>query len=147
MSKMEYSLLLLKPDAVGNGLTDEILDVVSNSGLRVVLRRQLHLTNSQVEQLYSEHKDKGFFTHLRSFMTSGPCVVCIVEGDDAVNRLNELCGHNDPQQAATGTLRKLYGTGKSENAVHSPSDRQNFSNEIRLLLQVNDVSSLLTEMT
>ncbi|HKC63167.1 MAG TPA: nucleoside-diphosphate kinase [Pyrinomonadaceae bacterium] len=142
---MEYSLLLIKPDAVRGGVNDEILEVLSKAGLRVMLRRQLYLTASQVEQLYSEHKDKDFFPHLKDFMTSGPCEVCIIEGDDAINRLNKLCGHNDPQKAEAGTLRRLYGTGKSENAVHSPSDRHSFYTELRLLLQVDGVSALFTK--
>lgn len=143
---MEYTLLLIKPDAVKAGAQDKILHALSDAGLCVILRRSLLLTAGQVEHLYDVHKDKIFFTHLKGFMTSGPSEVCIIKGDDAINRLNEICGHNDPQKAVAGTIRRIYGTGKSENAVHSSANQHSFYTELQLLLQVRDISTLLTLM-
>lgn len=138
----EYALLLIKPDAVRLNLTSEILDRVNTAGLESIFVRRIHLTPQQAAELYQEHRTKDFFERLTNFMTSGPCEACVVGGESAIKRLDELCGHNDPQKAAPGTLRSLFGTGKSANAVHSSSDCERFQIELGLLLQTSSVLDL-----
>jgi len=142
---MEYSLLLIKPDAVRLKLNNEILAKVAGAGLETVFRREMRLTPEQVQELYRQHCQKEFFPYLKDFMISGPCEVCVVRGENAIKSLDELCGHNDPEKAASGTLRRIYGTGKSENAVHSSSTWQSFEFELKLLLHTVNVSDLIAE--
>lgn len=130
----DHTLLLIKPDAIRKDFRDEIMKKVIGIGLHMKMRNEIHLTIYQAHQLYKLHITENFFDHLISFMTSGPSEVVILTGEDAVRRLNELCGHNNPTLAKPGTLRQIYGTGKSENAVHSSSSHKEFCFEFSLLI-------------
>jgi len=135
-SASEYSLLLIKPDAVRKGYVPAIMKRVYDEGLTVVLHQPIALNRRIAATLYNVHRDEPFFEYLISFMTSGPSEMCVVSGADAVRRLNELCGHNNPGLAREGTLRALFGTGTSENAVHS-SDPESVRPELTLLLDAH----------
>jgi nucleoside-diphosphate kinase len=131
---IDHTLLLIKPDAIRKNFRDEIIKEVMGIGLQTRTRNEIHLTIYQAQQLYKLHMTENFFDQLISFMTSGPSEVLILTGEDAVRRVNELCGHNNPKMAKPGTLRHTYGTGKSENAVHSSSSHEDFCFEYSLLI-------------
>ncbi len=115
---VERTLSIIKPDVVARDQIGAILQHVEQTGLRIVATRMLQLDRRQAEGFYDVHRERPFFQSLVQFMTSGPVVVSVLEGDDASARYRKLMGATDPQQADAGTLRKLFGTDVERNAVH-----------------------------
>ena len=115
---MERTLSIVKPDAVSAGHLGAILDQIEKSGLRIVAMRLLQLDRERAQAFYAVHKDRPFFAGLVEFMTSGPVVVSVLEGDDAIARYRKLMGATNPEQADPGTLRVLYGSDIERNACH-----------------------------
>lgn len=114
----EHTLSIIKPDAVSKGLIGSIIARFEREGLRIAALRMLHLTREQAEGFYAVHRERPFFPDLVEFMTSGPVVVMVLEGEDAIDHNREIMGATDPRQAAEGTLRKLYAESIQNNAVH-----------------------------
>ncbi len=121
---VERTLSIIKPDVVARDQIGAILQHVEQTGLRIVATRMLQLDLRQAEGFYDVHRERPFFQSLVQFMTSGPVVVSVLEGDDAIARYRKLMGATDPEQADAGTLRKLFGTNVERNAVHG-SDAPN----------------------
>ncbi len=115
---VERTLSIIKPEVVARNQIGAILQHVEQTGLRIVATRMLQLDRRQAEGFYDVHRERPFFQSLVQFMTSGPVVVSVLEGDDAIARYRKLMGATDPQQADAGTLRKLFGTDVERNAVH-----------------------------
>ncbi|MCH6561069.1 MAG: nucleoside-diphosphate kinase [Myxococcales bacterium] len=115
---MERTLSIIKPEVVARNQIGAILQHVEQTGLRIVATRMLQLDRRQAEGFYDVHRERPFFQSLVQFMTSGPVVVSVLEGDDAIARYRKLMGATDPEQADAGTLRKLFGTNVEHNAVH-----------------------------
>ncbi len=115
---VERTLSIIKPDVVSRDQIGAILQHVEQAGLRIVATRMLQLDRRQAEGFYDVHRERPFFQSLVQFMTSGPVVVSVLEGDDAIARYRKLMGATDPEQADAGTLRKLFGTDVERNAVH-----------------------------
>ena len=115
---MERTLSIVKPDAVGAGNHGAILQKIEDSGLKVVAIRMLQMTQVQAEGFYAVHRERPFFDSLVNFMTSGPVVVSVLEGDDAINRYRKLMGATNPAEADEGTIRKAFATDIEKNAVH-----------------------------
>ena len=115
---VERTLSIIKPDVVARDQIGAILQHVEQTGLRIVATRMLQLDRRQAEGFYDVHRERPFFQSLVQFMTSGPVVVSVLEGDDAIARYRKLMGATDPEQADAGTLRKLFGTNLERNAVH-----------------------------
>ena len=125
----ERTFSIIKPDAVGRNLIGDIFHRFENAGLRIIAAKMLHLTREQAEGFYAEHQGKPFFDPLIKFMTSGPIMVQVLEGDDAIRRHREVIGATDPKKAQAGTIRADYATSVDQNAVHgsdcvSSSDRE-----------------------
>ena len=118
MAGVERTLSIVKPDAVAKGATGEILARFEKAGLRIVALRKLRLTKEQAEGFYAVHRERPFFKDLVAFMTSGPVVVSVLEGADAIARNRELMGPTDSKKAARGTIRGDLGTDIERNAVH-----------------------------
>jgi len=114
----ERTLCIIKPDAVGKNLAGKILAHIQEAGLRPVALRMLRLTQAQAEGFYAVHRERPFFADLVRFMTSGPVIAAVLEGEDAIQRYRKLMGATDPTKAEAGTLRKLYATSTQLNAVH-----------------------------
>ena len=114
----ERTFSIIKPDAVGRNLIGDIFHRFENAGLRIIAAKMLHLTREQAEGFYAEHKGKPFFDPLIKFMTSGPIMVQVLEGDDAIRRHREVIGATDPKKAQAGTIRADYATSVDQNAVH-----------------------------
>ncbi len=115
---LERTLSIIKPDAVSEGLTGQILAKIEQAGLKIVALRRMHLTQKQAEGFYAVHRERPFFTSLVEFMTSGPVVVSVLEAEDAIQRYRTIMGATDPAKAEEGTIRKLYGSNIQNNAVH-----------------------------
>jgi nucleoside-diphosphate kinase len=118
MAAPERTLSIVKPDAVARGAAGEILARFEKAGLRIVALKKLHLGQEQAEGFYAVHRERPFFKDLVAFMTSGPIVVSVLEGDGAIARNRELMGPTDSKKAAKGTIRGDFGTDIERNAVH-----------------------------
>lgn len=126
----ERTLSIVKPDGVQNGHIGHVLSHFESNGLRVRAMKMVRLTQPQAEGFYAEHKGRGFFGELIEFMTSGPCVLVMLEGDDAISKNRELMGATDPAQAAPNTLRKLYAESKGRNTVHGSDSAASAEREL-----------------
>lgn len=115
---MERTLSIIKPDAVSRNLTGAILKMIQDAGLRVVALKMLQLSKAEAEGFYAVHKERPFFGSLVEFMTSGPVVVSILEGDDAIARYRKLMGATNPEKAEAGTIRKTHALDIEKNSVH-----------------------------
>ena len=114
----ERTLSLIKPDAVSRNLTGEILVRIQRAGLTITALKMIRMTRAQAEGFYAVHRERPFFDGLVDYMTSGPVVCAVLEGEDAIRRYRELMVATDPARAAEGTLRRLYALDRERNAVH-----------------------------
>ncbi|MFV0421873.1 nucleoside-diphosphate kinase [Oleidesulfovibrio sp.] len=114
----ERTFAIIKPDATKRNLEGPILSIIQDKGLRVVAMKKMQLTKEQAEGFYYVHKERPFFGSLTDFMTSGPIVAMVLEGENAVARWRELMGATNPENAAEGTIRKQFAEGLEANSVH-----------------------------
>jgi len=114
----ERTLTIIKPDAVAAGHIGDIIKIFEASHFNIVAARLVKLTKTEAEGFYAVHRGKGFFESLTRFMSSGPALVMVLEGDNAIVRLREVMGATNPAHAASGSIRKLYATSIESNAVH-----------------------------
>lgn len=115
---MERTLSIIKPDAVSRNLAGAILNMIQDSGLTVAAMKMIHMSKAQAEGFYHVHKARPFFADLTAFMCSGPVVVSILEGDNAIARYRTLMGATNPANAEEGTIRKRYALDIEKNSVH-----------------------------
>ena len=115
---MERTLSIIKPDAVSRNLAGAILKMIQDAGLKVVAMKMIQLSKAEAEGFYAVHKERPFFRSLVDFMTSGPVVVSILEGDDAIAKYRKLMGATNPANAEEGTIRKTYALDIEKNSVH-----------------------------
>ena len=116
---------MIKPDGVENGHTGSILEKITSSGFRIVALKKTQLTQSDAEAFYAVHKARPFYGELVAYMTRGPIVAAILEKENAVDDFRTLIGATNPEDAADGTIRKLYATSLSENAIHGSDSDEN----------------------
>ena len=126
----ERTLSILKPDATRRNLTGKINAVFEGAGLRIVAQRRLHLSQQQAEAFYGAHRERGFFKDLVGFMVSGPVVVQVLEGDDAIAQNRRLMGATNPANADAGTIRKLFAESIEANSVHGSDSPEAAAHEI-----------------
>jgi nucleoside-diphosphate kinase len=136
---VERTLCIVKPDAVSRNLAGSILERIEEGGLRVVAMRMLHLTKPQAEGFYAVHRERPFFEPLVRFMTSGPVIVAVLEGDDAIGRYRKLMGATNPEEADPGTLRKDFATNIERNAVHGSDGVDTAATEIAYFFATLDL--------
>src|SRR5581483_1398079 len=115
---VERTFSILKPDATARNLTGAINAMIEKAGLRIVAQKRIRMTREQAETFYAVHKERPFFGELVTFMTSGPVVVQVLEGDNAIEKYREVMGATDPAKAADGTIRKVHAKSVGENSVH-----------------------------
>lgn len=127
---VERTLAIIKPDAVERGLTGEILKRLEAAGLTIVALKRLRLTKEQARAFYAVHRERKFFDSLTNYMSSGPIVACVAQGENAIQRWRDLMGATDPQEAAAGTIRKDLGLDKEKNAVHGSDSPETAATEI-----------------
>jgi len=127
---VERTLSIVKPDGVARNLIGDVYRRFENAGLRVIGARMMHLTRSQAEGFYAVHRERPFFHDLCAYMTSGPVMVQVLEGESAVSRHREIMGATDPKKAAPGTIRADLATSIEENVVHGSDSAENAVREI-----------------
>lgn len=126
----QRTLSIIKPDAVAKNVIGEIYSRFEKAGLSVVAAKMLHLSREQAEGFYAEHKERGFFGELVGFMTSGPVMVQVLEGDDAIAKNRDLMGATNPKEAAPGTIRADYAESIDANAVHGSDSPESAEREV-----------------
>ena len=127
---IERTLSIVKPDGVGKNLIGEVYRRFESAGLRIVAAKMLSLTQSQAEGFYAVHRERPFFRDLVSYMTSGPVVVQVLEGESAVARNREIMGATDPKKAAPGTIRADLASSIEQNVVHGSDSVENAAREV-----------------
>jgi nucleoside-diphosphate kinase len=127
---VERTLSIIKPDAVAKNVIGEIYSRFEKAGLRVVAARMTHLTRSEAEGFYAVHRERPFFKDLVAFMISGPVMIQVLEGEDAVSRHRDIMGATDPKKAAPGTIRADFASSIDENAVHGSDSAENAATEL-----------------
>ena len=136
---IERTLSSIKPDATRRNLTGKINARFEERGLRIVAQRRLQLSRAQAEQFYAVHKARPFFNDLVTFMMSGPVVVQVLEGENAVALNREIMGATDPKKAAAGTIRKDFAESIEANSVHGSDSAENARNEIAFFFAGVDI--------
>jgi len=127
---MERTFAIIKPDAVGRGLAGDIIKRIEQSGLKIRGLRLMHMSLAQAERFYEVHKARPFYNDLCAYVTSGPVIVMVLEGDKAIIRWRELMGATDPKKANAGTLRADFGENIERNAVHGSDAPETAAQEI-----------------
>lgn len=135
----ERTLSIIKPDAVAKGVIGKILDRFESNGLRVAALKKLHLSKAQAGEFYAVHKERPFFKDLVEFMTSGPVVVSVLEGDNAVAKNRELMGATNPKEAKAGTIRADFAQSIDANAVHGSDSLDNAKIEIEFFFKNDEI--------
>ena len=127
---MERTLSIVKPDGVSKNLVGEVIRRFENEGLRVIALKMVNLTKAEAEGFYAVHRERPFFHSLTEFMSSGPCVVMVLEGKNAISRVRETMGATDPEKAAAGTIRRDFASNIERNIVHGSDSPESASFEI-----------------
>lgn len=127
---VERTLAIVKPDATRRNLTGAIIDRIEKAGLRITAMKRLRLTREQAEAFYAVHRERPFFDSLCTFMTSGPVVVMVLEGEDAIRRWRDLMGATDPARAAPGTIRAEFAESIEANSVHGSDSPETAAREV-----------------
>lgn len=127
---IERTLSIVKPDAVGKNVIGEIFSRFEKAGLKIVATKMKHLSRSEAEGFYAEHRERGFFNDLVAFMTSGPVVVSVLEGENAVLAHRDILGATNPKDAASGTIRADFAVSIDENAAHGSDSTTSAAREV-----------------
>jgi nucleoside-diphosphate kinase len=127
---MERTLSIIKPDGVKRGHVGEVVKMLEQNNLDIVAMKMLHMTKKQAEGFYAVHRERPFFQSLTDFMSSGPAIVMVLEGENVITRYRELMGATDCREAAEGTIRKAFATDIEKNVVHGSDAPETASFEI-----------------
>ena len=136
---IERTVSIIKPDAVSKNVIGKIYDRFESNGLKIVAAKMKHLTREEAEAFYAVHKERPFFNDLVAFMVSGPVMVQVLEGENAVAKNREIMGATNPENAAEGTIRKDFANDTSENAVHGSDSLENAKIEIDFFFNPEEV--------
>jgi len=136
---IERTFSILKPDATERNLTGAINALIEKAGLRVVAQKRVRISREQAERFYAVHRERPFFRELVDFMISGPVVVQVLEGDNAIAKYREVMGATDPAKAAAGTIRKLHARSIGENSVHGSDAPDTAVREIAQFFSENEI--------
>ncbi|OOE37371.1 nucleoside-diphosphate kinase [Salinivibrio kushneri] len=136
---IERTFSIVKPDAVERNLIGTLYQRIESAGLRIVAAKMLHLSKEQAEGFYAEHQGKPFFDSLVGFMTSGPIMVQVLEGEHAISRYRELMGKTNPEEAACGTLRADYAESMQYNSVHGSDSPASAEREIAYFFTADEI--------
>ncbi|MGQ3675358.1 nucleoside-diphosphate kinase [Xanthobacter sp. TB0139] len=136
---IERTFSIIKPDATRRNLTGAINAVIEGAGLRIIAQRRVQMTKAQAETFYAVHSERPFFGELVAFMTSGPVVVQVLEGENAVAKYREVMGATNPANADEGTIRKQFAESIEANSVHGSDSNENAAVEIAQFFAGNDI--------
>ena len=137
---IQRTFSIIKPDATERNLTGAVNAVIEKAGLRIIGQRRIQMTRAQAERFYDVHNERPFFGELVDFMTSGPVVVQVLEGENAVKAYRDVMGATNPADAEEGTIRKLYAKSIGENSVHGSDSEENAAIEIRRFFSEADIA-------
>jgi nucleoside-diphosphate kinase len=135
----ERTFSIIKPDATRRNITGKIIDRIESSGLKVVASKRIHMTRAQAEEFYGVHRERPFFGELVDFMISGPVVVQVLEGDNAVAKYRDVMGATNPANAAPGTIRKDFAESIEANSVHGSDGPETAATEIKFFFKDNEI--------
>ncbi len=136
---IERTLSILKPDTTRRNITGKVNTILENAGLRIIAQKRIKLSKTQAEEFYAEHAARGFFGELIEFMISGPVVVQVLEGENAILKNRDVMGATDPAAAAPGTIRKELAESKGENCVHGSDSPAAATREIPFFFAANEI--------
>ena len=136
---IERTFSILKPDATARNLTGAINALIEKAGLRIVAQKRIRMTREQAETFYAVHRERPFFRELVEFMVSGPVVVQVLEGENAIARYRDVMGATNPANAAEGTIRKIYAKSVGENSVHGSDAPDTAEKEIAQFFSGNEI--------
>ena len=136
---IERTFSIIKPDATARNLTGAINAVIEKAGLRIVAQKRVQWTLAQAQKFYEEHKARPFYGELTTFMTSGPIVVQVLEGENAIAKYREVMGATDPAKATDGTIRKLFARSMGENSAHGSDSAASAEREIALNFRLDEI--------
>lgn len=136
---LERTFSIIKPDATKRNITGKITDRLESAGLRVIASKRIHMTKDQAEGFYAVHKERPFFNDLVAFMTSGPVVVQVLEGEDAIAKNREVMGATNPAEAAEGTIRKDFAENIEANSVHGSDAPETAAVEIKFFFSDDEL--------
>jgi nucleoside-diphosphate kinase len=136
---VERTFSIIKPDATARNLTGAINAIIEQSGLRIIAQKRVRITREQAEAFYAVHRERPFFRELVDFMISGPVVVQVLEGENAIGKYREIMGATDPAKAADGTIRKLHAKSIGENSVHGSDAADTAAKEIAQFFSHNEI--------
>jgi nucleoside-diphosphate kinase len=139
MMAIERTFSIIKPDATARNLTGAINAMIEQAGLRIVAQKRIKMTGDQAKTFYAVHRERPFFGELVEFMTSGPVVVQVLEGDNAVARYRDIMGATDPAKAAPKTIRQVHARSIGENSVHGSDAPETAVNEIAQFFAGNEI--------
>ncbi len=130
MNNIEQTLSIIKPDAVERNLADDIKDIFKKNNLNIIDAKKIHITKDEASEFYKVHQSKPFFNDLCTYLSSGPIVVMILEGKDAIKNYRKIMGATDPKKADENTIRRLFGISIDKNSVHGSDSTENAKKEI-----------------
>ena len=136
---IERTFSIIKPDATARNLTGAINAMIEGAGLRIIAQKRVRISREQAEAFYAVHRERPFFRELVEFMISGPVVVQVLEGENAIAKYRDIMGATDPAKAAAGTIRKLHANSIGENSVHGSDAADTAANEIAQFFAGNDI--------
>src|SRR3954464_2295020 len=136
---LERTFSIIKPDATKRNLTGAVNAIIEKAGLRIVAQKRVRITREQAETFYGVHRARPFFGELVEFMTSGPVVVQVLEGENAIARYRDIMGATDPAKAAAGTIRKVHARSIGENSVHGSDAPETAAKEITQFFAGNEI--------
>jgi len=136
---IERTFSIIKPDATARNLTGAINTMIEQAGLRIIAQKRVRISKAQAETFYAVHRERPFFPELVEFMTSGPVVVQVLEGDNAIIKYRDIMGATDPAKAAPGTIRKIHAKSISENSVHGSDAPETAVKEIAQFFSGNEI--------
>ena len=138
---IERTFSIVKPDAVAKNVIGEIYTRFERAGLKIVASKMIHMSKEQAEGFYAEHKERPFYKDLVGFMTSGPVVVQVLEGENAITKNRELMGATNPKEAAAGTIRADFAESIDANAVHGSDSAESAAREVAYFFQASEICS------
>lgn len=136
---IQRTLVIVKPDAVAKGVAGKIIGRFEEAGLKILAAKMVHLTKEQAAGFYIVHKDRPFYASLCAFMTQGPCIPMVLEGENAVGRVRDVMGATDPSKAAAGTIRREFASSIESNAVHGSDSPESAAFEIPYFFEALEI--------
>jgi len=138
---IQRTLSIIKPDATKRNITGKIITFFEETGLNIIAQKKIQLTQSQAQEFYAVHSDKPFFQDLVNFMTSGPIIIQVLEGDEAISRNREIMGATNPEDAKEGTIRKEFALSIEANSVHGSDSEDTAKEEINFFFNDSELIS------